>query len=76
MVIFLDFKRAFETIDSNILLEKLFKYGIQDKKLTWFESYLTNRRQYTNVNNTISDPERFSNTTGLCVGNSSFQHIY
>ena len=47
IAIFLDFKRAFETIDRGILLQKLYNYGIQGIELKWFESYLTNRRQVT-----------------------------
>lgn len=54
MPLFLDFKRAFETIDRNILLEKLAKYGIQGKELNWFKSYLTDRKQKTKVNNVTS----------------------
>lgn len=54
--IFLDFKRAFETIDRNILLQKLFHYGIRDTELQWFQSYLTGRKQITKVNNIKSSP--------------------
>ena len=56
MAIFLDFKRAFETIDRDILLQKLLKYGIEDEELMWFRSYLTKRKQITRVNNTKSSP--------------------
>ena len=56
LAIFLDFKRAFETIDRDILLQKLLKYGIEDEELMWFRSYLTNRKQITRVNNTIEQP--------------------
>ena len=51
MTIFLDFKRAFETIDGRILIEKMFMYGSRDNELKWFESYLNNRTQFTMVNN-------------------------
>ena len=51
---FLDFKRAFETVDGGILLQKLYKYGIQGIELKWFKSHLTNRRQVTKANNVIS----------------------
>ena len=54
LAIFLDFRRAFETIDRDILLQKLLKYGIENKKLMWFRSYLTNRKQVTRVNNAES----------------------
>ena len=50
MGIFLDFRPAFETIDRDILLQKLLKYGIENEELMWFRSYLTNRKQITRAN--------------------------
>lgn len=47
IAVFLDLKRAFETLDRNILIEKLNKYGIKDKEAAWFSSYLSNRHQKT-----------------------------
>ena len=55
VTIFLDFKRAFETIDRNILLHKLKLYGIEGVALKWIECYLTNRKQCTKINDVISD---------------------
>ncbi|XP_046750156.1 uncharacterized protein LOC124413536 [Diprion similis] len=40
-VVFLDFKRAFETVDRQRLLIKMEKYGIKGMVLKWFHSYLT-----------------------------------
>ena len=54
--IFIDFKKAFDCVDHNILLSKLYKYGIRGAAYLWFESYLSNRQQYTSVNNNTSDP--------------------
>lgn len=54
IVVFLDLKRAFETVDRNILLEKLNNYGIQKKELKWFENYLNERKQKTRFNNVES----------------------
>lgn len=54
VAVFLDFKRAFETIDIPTLLLKLRYYGISGKVYNWFESYLVNRTQRTKVNNTFS----------------------
>ena len=48
--IFLNFKRAFETIYRKILLQKLRAYDIDDIELKWFESYLTNRKHITKIN--------------------------
>lgn len=44
-VMFVDFKRAFETVSRKILLKKLRSYGIGGQVLKWFESYLTDRKQ-------------------------------
>lgn len=66
VAIFLDFKRAFETIDRNIMLQKLYMYGIQDTELKWFESYLTDRKQITRVNNVISN--KIKNDFGVPQG--------
>lgn len=56
MAIFLDFKRAFETIDRKIMLQKLETYGVKGKELEWFKSYLENRIQITKVNGRTSAP--------------------
>ena len=53
--LFLDLKRAFDTVDHTILLRKLEQYGIRSKTLRWFESYLSNRSQYVEYNNSKSD---------------------
>ena len=49
LAIFLDFSKAFDTLDHEILLYKLKHYGIKDKALFLFRNYLTNRRQYTDL---------------------------
>ena len=46
----LDIKKAFDTIDHNILLQKLNHYGVANQELEFFRSYLNNRAQYCNVN--------------------------
>ena len=43
--VFIDLPKAFDTVDHSILLKKLKFYGITDKNLAWFESYLSNRKQ-------------------------------
>ena len=53
--IFLDFSKAFDTVDHNILLKKLEKYGIRGLPLQRFYSYLTNRVQFAQIGNVKPD---------------------
>jgi hypothetical protein len=48
-------KKAFETIDHKVLLETLYKYGIQGIEIQWFKSYLENRYQRTLFNSSCSE---------------------
>lgn len=54
VAVFLDFRRAFETIDRCLLLKKLEKMGICDTALKWFQSYLSHRTQKVKYNNCTS----------------------
>ena len=55
--IFIDLSKAFDTIDHNILLEKLDVYGIKGKNLKWFHSYLTNIKQFIKCRDQNTDFE-------------------
>ena len=48
--IFIDLKKAFDTVDFNIPVQKLNHYGVHGLALKWFKNYLSNRRQYVSVN--------------------------
>ena len=48
-VVFLDIRKAFDTVDRKILLDKL-SYGIEEDQLSFFKSYLNDRRQCCSIN--------------------------
>ena len=53
--IFLDLKKAFDTVDHKILFKKLEYYGIRGVPNAWFASYLSNRKQFVSIADTNSD---------------------
>ena len=53
--VFIDLKKAFDTIDFDVLLAKLRHYGFDDISIDWFRSYLTGRLQITEINGIRSD---------------------
>ena len=56
-VVFLDIRKAIDTVDHTILLQKLNCYGIQGDSLKLLESYLTDRMQCCSVNCHLSPLE-------------------
>ena len=55
VVIYLDFKKAFDSVSHCKLLLKLRSYGIAGKLFNWFKAYLTNRHQYVRINDSCSE---------------------
>lgn len=50
----LDFSKAFDTVDHDLLIAKLKHFHISDSALSWFESYLRECQQYVSFNNKSS----------------------
>lgn len=56
LTIFIDFAKAFDTINHKILIDKMHHYGVRGPILSWFKDYLSNRHQYTFFNSAKSIP--------------------
>ena len=55
-VVLSDMSKAFDTINLEILLNKLQDIGISPFGITWFNSYLCERHQIVRINNELSEP--------------------
>lgn len=53
-VLFLDLKRAFETIDRDRMLKKLYNYGFRETVYLWLNNYLNDRKQNVKFGDCIS----------------------
>ena len=63
LIVFIDLKKAFDTVDHNILLAKLRLYGIKGQALSFLKSYFTNRSQKCKIN-------------GVCHQNAGLDVVY
>ena len=79
-VIFLDVKRAFDSINPFILLNKMKQcFGISSIELKWFESYLSNREQLCSINEQLSSKKTSTcgvPQPGLYIGSTVVLIIY
>ena len=56
--LFLDFSKAFDMVDHNVLWSKLSLFGVHKVPLEWFRSYFSERSQHVLVNCTSSSTLR------------------
>ena len=68
ITVFFYFKKAFDTVDHNILLWKLDKAGLGPNLCNLIKNYLTNRKQATKINNILSSTKLV--TTGVPQGST------
>ena len=66
IAVFLDLKRAFETIDRELLIKKMKLNGFDNEVISWFSSFLTNRTQCTKFNEFMSS--KLANAIGIPQG--------
>ena len=55
-MVMIDLQKAFDTVEHSILENKLKAIGLGGNAIAWFDAYLTNRMQVTDVGGIFSDP--------------------
>ena len=70
IALFLDLKKAFDTVDHEILISQLESYGVHGDAKKWFVSYLSDRYQYCSLNGCRSTAKRVTCgiPQGSCLG--------
>ena len=70
--------KAFDMVNHEILLRKLFRYGIRGIPLSLFTSYLGNRTQRVKVGSSLSSARTIFlwGTPGQCIGASVVFDVY
>ena len=76
-MILIDLQKAFDTINHDILLEKLSLMNFSEEIICWFRSYLSNRTFLVNVESMFSDPaDLMWCATGRNTGTYAFSLVY
>ena len=60
IAVYLEFSKALDTVNHNILMSKLLNNGVRGVMQRWFESYLTNRKQYVSIRSCNSSMSNIS----------------
>ena len=76
--ILLDFSKAFDMVDHDILLNELSHYGIRGVPHLWFKSYLSNRQQFVTYNGVSSSVKavKCGVPQGSIFGTTFVSHLY
>ena len=54
-ILFVDFRKAFDLIDHNVLLQKFLQYEIPQHVIVWYLDFISNRRQFVKIGDSISN---------------------
>jgi hypothetical protein len=73
-ILLVDFSKAFDLVDHNILIDKVSKTGVPDFLVTWLRSFLCGRQQRVKIGNTFSKwvPLNAGVPQGTLLGPSTF----
>ncbi|CAB3984748.1 Hypothetical predicted protein [Paramuricea clavata] len=73
-VVYLDLKKAFDTVNHQVQMKKLKRIGVQGQTLCWFQSFLSNRSQQTIIANSLSESLKI--TVGVPQGSILGQLLF
>ena len=77
IAVYLDFSKAFDTVNHEILKSKLQHNGIRGVMLSWFKSYLSNRKQYLSQKLQLLYAKHYIRCSSrLSVGPSTFSVVH
>ena len=78
MLIYLDYQKAFDTVPHKRLISKLYAYNIDEKIINWIKYYLSERKQYVEINREKSEWQKGyeRHTSGKRIGTFIVSNIY